>query len=61
MIQYEMPDDVRAYVLLIQAELKSKKGNGKFSLQLTLNHIIRDHKKNTLLNQKKNEPNAKVN
>jgi len=45
MIQYEMPQDVRSYVLLIQAELKANKGNGKISQQVAINHIIREYKK----------------
>jgi len=45
MIRYEMPKDVRQIVLSTQVELKIKKGNGKFSQQQTLNHIIKEYKK----------------
>lgn len=45
MIRYEMPKEVRSYVLKLQAELKIKTGNGKFSQQQTLNTIIKEHKK----------------
>jgi hypothetical protein len=41
-----MPKDVRLYVLKKQAELKVKTGNGKFSQQQTINHIIKEHKEN---------------
>ena len=43
MIRYEMPPDVREHVLLVQAEMKAKKGNGKISQQLAISAIIRDH------------------
>lgn len=42
MIQYEMPKDVRSFVLLTQVKLKIKKGNGKLSQQQTITHIIRE-------------------
>lgn len=45
MIRYEMPKEIRQFVLLLQAELKIKTGNGKFSQQQTLNHILKDYKK----------------
>lgn len=44
MIHYEMPKEVRNYVLLIQAELKIKTGNGKLSQQQAINWIIKNHK-----------------
>jgi len=44
MIRYEMPSEVRAYVLLIQAEMKAKKGNGKLSQQHALTQIVKEHK-----------------
>lgn len=47
MIRYEMPKEHRAYVLLLQAKLKVKTGNGKFSQQQTINHIIKEHKENS--------------
>lgn len=45
MIKYEMPKDVRTYVLLVQAEMKAQKGNGKISQQFIISHIIREYKK----------------
>lgn len=50
MIRYEMPKEIRSYVLLTQADLKIKKCNGKFSQQQTISQIIREHKE---LNEKK--------
>lgn len=44
MIRYEMPKEVRNFVLILQAELKIKTGNGKFSQQQTINHIIKEYK-----------------
>lgn len=44
MINYELPKEVRKYVLQLQADLKIKTGNGKFSQQQTINWIIKDHK-----------------
>lgn len=44
MINYELPKEVRDYVLAVQAKLKIKTGNGKFSQQQTINWIIKDHK-----------------
>ena len=49
MINYELPKEVRAYVLKIQADLKIKTGNGKFSQQQTINWIIKDHKEKNKL------------
>lgn len=43
MIHYEMPKDVRTHVLKMQANLKIKKNNGKFSQQQTISHIIKEH------------------
>ncbi len=51
MIRYEMPKEIRSYVLLLQAELKIKKGNGKFSQQQTISQIIREYKE---LKEKRN-------
>jgi hypothetical protein len=39
-----MSPDVRKYVLAVQAELKVKTGNGKFSQQQTITHIIKEHR-----------------
>ena len=47
MIRYEIPKEVRAYVLLKQAKLKVQKNNGKFSQQQTISQIIREHKELT--------------
>jgi hypothetical protein len=46
MIHYEMPKEVRNYVLTIQAELKIQKGNGKISQQQAITWIIKNHKEN---------------
>jgi hypothetical protein len=45
MIRYEMPKEVRNYVLKLQVDLKCIKNNGKFSQQQTISHIIKEHKK----------------
>ena len=45
MILIDMPPDVRAYILKVQADIKIKKGLGKFSQQLTIFHVIREHQK----------------
>lgn len=45
MIRYEMPKDVRQFVLLLQAKLKAETGNGKFSQQQTITKIIKEYKK----------------
>lgn len=47
MIHYEMPKEVRDYVLTIQTELKIKTGNGKLSQQQAINWIIKNHKGNS--------------
>jgi len=44
MIHYEMPQEIRKYVLIFQLELKIKKGNGKISQQQAITQIIREHK-----------------
>lgn len=44
MINYELPPETRKYVLLLQAKLKIKSGNGKLSQQQTINLIIKEHK-----------------
>jgi len=46
MLNFEMPEDVRKFVLKIQKELKEKKKMKLYSQQLTICHIIREHKKN---------------
>ncbi len=43
MIHYEMPKEIRNYILKTQADLKIKKGNGKFSQQQTITAIIKEH------------------
>lgn len=43
MIHYDMPKEIRNHVLTIQAKLKIKKNNGKFSQQQTISHIIKEH------------------
>lgn len=40
-----MPKEVRQFVLVLQAELKIKKDNGKFSQQQTINYIIKEYKR----------------
>lgn len=45
MIRYEMPKEVRAFVLLLQAKWKVETGNGKFSQQQTITKIIKEYKK----------------
>ncbi len=45
MIRYEMPKEVRSFVLQIQAKMKIETGNGKFSQQQTITKIIKDYKK----------------
>lgn len=46
-----MPEDLKAYVLKVQGEIKAKKCLGKYSQQKTILHIIKEHKE---LNTKKN-------
>lgn len=45
MIHYEMPKELRSFVLLFQAKLKIETGNGKFSQQQTISKIIKEYKK----------------
>lgn len=45
MIRYEMPKEVRTFVLLLQAKMKIETGNGKFSQQQTITKIIKEYKK----------------
>lgn len=45
----EMPMDLRRYVLAKQAEIKIKKGIGKYSLQSTIYKIIEEHQKMSLM------------
>lgn len=47
MIRYEMPKEVRQFVLLLQAKMKVETGNGKFSQQQTITKIIKEYKKIT--------------
>lgn len=42
-----MPKEVRQFVLSLQAELKVKKNNGKFSQQQTINHIVKEYRELT--------------
>jgi hypothetical protein len=45
MIRYEMPKEVRNFVLNVQVQEKIKTGNGKFSQQQTITKIIKEYKK----------------
>jgi len=45
MIRYEMPKEVRQFVLQLQAKCKIETGNGKFSQQQTITKIIKEYKK----------------
>ena len=45
MIRYEMPKEVRKFVLLLQANMKVETGNGKFSQQQAITKIIREYMK----------------
>jgi len=47
MIRYEMPKDVREFVLKYQLKQKIETGNGKFSQQQTISKIIKEFKKIT--------------
>lgn len=44
MIHYEMPKEVRKYVLTFQLDMKIKRGNGKISQQQAISQIIKEHK-----------------
>lgn len=39
-----LPEDIIKYILKIQGEIKSKKGIGQYSQELTVMQIIREHK-----------------
>ena len=43
MLNLEMPEDVRKYILKVQGDIKAKKGIGKYSQQQTIIAIIREH------------------
>lgn len=45
MIHYEMPKELRSFVLLFQAKMKIETGNGKYSQQQTITRIIKEYKK----------------
>lgn len=45
MIHYEMPKEIRSFVLSMQAKMKIETGNGKFSQQRTITKIIKEYKK----------------
>lgn len=45
MIRYEMPKEVRNFVLQFQVKMKLETGNGKFSQQQTITKIIKEYKK----------------
>lgn len=45
MIRYEMPKEIRQFVLLQQAKMKVETGNGKFSQQQTINKLLKEYKK----------------
>jgi hypothetical protein len=53
MIHYEMPKEIRNYVLRRQMELKIKKGNGKLSQQQTITSIIKEHMELTKVKEEK--------
>lgn len=44
MLNFEMPKDIRNYVLNIQNSIKKKKNVKLYSQQLTIVQIIREHK-----------------
>lgn len=39
----DMPEDVRAHILKVQMQIKLKKKIGKYSQQLALYQIVREH------------------
>lgn len=45
MLNFQLSEDNRTFVLNIQGELKKKKNLKLYSQQLTINHIIREYKK----------------
>lgn len=42
-INLEMPDDVRCYVIKFQASLKIKRESNQYSLQRAIFQIVREH------------------
>jgi hypothetical protein len=40
----KMPEEVKKYILKVQAEIKIKKGTSNFSQESTIYKIIREHK-----------------
>jgi hypothetical protein len=44
MLKLDMPEDLKAFVLKVQGEVKSKKCLGKYSQQKTILHIIKEYK-----------------
>lgn len=44
MINIDMPDDVRPYVLVYQAKRKGEKGRGQYSQQDAIFAIVREHR-----------------
>lgn len=51
MLNFELPADVRNFVLKVQKDLKEKKNTKLYSQQLTIAHIIREYKKITEKNE----------
>lgn len=45
MIHYEMPKEVREFVLKFQLKQKIETGNGKYSQQQAITKIIKEYKK----------------
>jgi len=45
MMHLDLPVDVQAYVLELQAKIKIEKQTGQYSQPQTIIHIIREHKK----------------
>lgn len=45
LIQIEIPEDLRAYILDVQLKQKTKNNNSFFSQERTILHILKDHMK----------------
>ena len=46
-ISSNIPEDVKDHLLDVQATIKKKKKIGKFGLESTIYHIVREHKRMT--------------
>lgn len=44
MLKLELPEDLKAFVLKVQGDIKSQKCLGKYSQQKTIIRMIRDYK-----------------